>query len=414
MFENFTPPPFTTYIIPFFFILIGIEVWISIRKQKKFYRLNVSIADLSTGIVSQLWGLFQRGIGLVAYFFIYEHFKIFEFSLVSPFAWLLCLLLQDFLFYWFHRISHEVNFFWAAHVLHHYSEEYNLIVALRLTGLGGLFSWVFNLPLAFLGFHPWMFLGVGQINLIYQFWVHTKTIDKIGKVGEYLLSTPSHHRVHHSINTKYIDRNHGGIFIIWDRMFGTFQEEEEECVYGTVEPLQSFNPVYANFYYYLKLFKQSFYAKGIMNKIKVFFKPPGWIPSNGEKPADFLPIPEVNPRTFVKYDPKVTGEVYSYAVAWFVGILVGSFAVLLFIGKLSLISQILFAVWVTLSLVSINEMMEGKPHGQVYEMIRLVFGFWLLSYFELGWGSYAIGVVFLLMAGIFFYRIRTLDVPGRI
>ncbi|BDA78145.1 sterol desaturase [Leptospira kobayashii] len=404
MFENFTPPPFVTFAIPVFFLLIGIEVLIGIKRQRELYRLNDSIADLSTGIISQLWGLFQKGVGLFAYFYVYEHFRIFEFALTNPLAWVICLVLQDFCYYWFHRVSHEVNFFWAGHVIHHHSEEYNLVVALRQTGLGGLSSWVFYVPIALLGFHPWMFLGVGQINLIYQFWVHTKAVDKIGKVGEYLLSTPSHHRVHHAINPKYIDRNHGGIFIIWDRMFGTFQVEEEECVYGTVKPLKSFNPVYANYHYYAELCKQAFHAKGILNKIKVFLMPPGWFPPEGNKAGGFLPIPEVSARSFVKYDPKPNAEVRSYTTAWFVGILLGSFAFLLFVTKFTMLSQALFAIWVTLSLVSINAMIEGKSWGGTLEIIRLILGFGLLGYFGLGWVSYAIGTVFLVMAGFYLYR----------
>ncbi|MCU0825381.1 MAG: sterol desaturase family protein, partial [Leptospira sp.] len=204
MFENFTPPKFVTFAIPVFFLLIGIEVWIGNRKNKALYRLNDSIADLSTGILSQLWGLFQKGIGLFAYFYIYEHFRFFEFALNNPWAWILCIVGQDFCYYWSHRLAHEVNILWAGHVIHHHSEEYNLVVALRQTGLGGLISWIFYVPLALIGFHPWMYLASGQINLIYQFWVHTKAVGKLGKVAEFILSTPSHHRVHHAINPKYI------------------------------------------------------------------------------------------------------------------------------------------------------------------------------------------------------------------
>lgn len=226
-------------------------------------------------------------MGLYAYFYIYEHFRFFEFAMTNPWAWVLCIVGQDFCYYWSHRLAHEVNFLWAGHVIHHHSEEYNLVVALRQTGLGGLVSWIFYVPLALFGFHPWMYLASGQINLIYQFWVHTKAVGKIGKIGEYLLSTPSHHRVHHAINPIYIDKNHGGIFIIFDRMFGTFREETEPCVYGTVKPLRSFNPVYANFHYYWELLKQAFQAEYFLDKILVFFKPPGWIPRQGQNPQDF-------------------------------------------------------------------------------------------------------------------------------
>lgn len=404
MFENFTPPPYVTFAIPGFFLLIGIEVWIGFRKNKALYRLNDSIADLSTGILSQLWGLFQKGIGLFAYFYIYEHFRVFEFAMTSPWAWVLCIVGQDFCYYWSHRLAHEVNILWAGHVIHHHSEEYNLVVALRQTGLGGLVSWIFYVPLALLGFHPWMYLASGQINLIYQFWVHTKAVGKIGKVGEFLLSTPSHHRVHHAINPKYIDKNHGGIFIIWDRLFGTFQVEEEECVYGTVKPLRSFNPVYANVHYYWELIKQSIGAKHWLDKFLVFFMRPGWIPGDGNKPSGYLPIPEVNAKEFVKYDPNPNSEVRSYTTAWFVGVLLLSFGFLLFVTKFTLVSQILVSLWVTLSLVSINAMIEGKSWAQVLEITRLLCGFIVLGYFEVGWTVYGIGILFLAMSAVFFYR----------
>lgn len=404
MFENFQAPQIVTFAIPVFFLLIGIEVYIGYRKNKDLYRLNDSIADLSTGIISQIWGLFQKGVGLYAYFYIYEHFRFFEFAMTNPWAWVLCIVGQDFCYYWSHRLAHEVNFLWAGHVIHHHSEEYNLVVALRQTGLGGLVSWIFYVPLALVGFHPWMYLASGQINLIYQFWVHTKAVGKIGKIGEYILSTPSHHRVHHAINPIYIDKNHGGIFIIFDRMFGTFREETEPCVYGTVKPLRSFNPVYANFHYYWELIKQAFQAEYFLDKILVFFKPPGWIPRQGNKPAGFLPIPEVSPKTFQKYDPKPAGEVKTYTTTWFVLVLLLSFAFLLFVPKFSLVSQILVTIWVTLSLVSINALIENKSWAGALEITRLLFGFLVLGYFDVGWAYYAIGIVCLVVAGIYLYR----------
>ncbi|TGM48018.1 sterol desaturase family protein [Leptospira biflexa] len=404
MFENFRAPQIVTFAIPVFFLLIGIEVYIGYRRNKDLYRLNDSIADLSTGIISQIWGLFQKGVGLYAYFYIYEHFRFFEFAMTNPWAWVLCIVGQDFCYYWSHRLAHEVNFLWAGHVIHHHSEEYNLVVALRQTGLGGLVSWIFYVPLALFGFHPWMYLASGQINLIYQFWVHTKAVGKIGKIGEYLLSTPSHHRVHHAINPIYIDKNHGGIFIIFDRMFGTFREETEPCVYGTVKPLRSFNPVYANFHYYWELLKQAFQAEYFWDKILVFFKPPGWIPRQGQKPAGFLPIPEVSPTSFQKYDPKPVSEVKAYTTTWFVLVLLLSFTFLLFVPKFSMVSQILVTIWVTLSLVAINALIENKSWAGAMEITRLLFGFLVLGYFDVNWAYYAIGIVCLVVAGIYLYR----------
>jgi hypothetical protein len=287
-------------------------------------------------------------------------------------GWMAAIVLWDFCYYWLHRLSHEVNILWAGHVIHHHSEEYNLIVALRQTSLGGILSWIFFIPMAFLGFHPWVFLAAGQLNLIYQYWVHTKTIKTIGTVGEFLLSTPSHHRVHHAINPQYIDRNHGGIFIIWDRLFGTFEKEVEEPVYGTVKPLQSFNPVWANYHYYWEILKMAYNAEGVLNKLKVFYKPPGWYPSTKEKAEGYLPIPKVSEETFVKYNPEISTSKKVYVITWFIFVLLISFGYLLFHVKLEIQSKILISLWIALSLLSLNAILESKKWSKWLDVVRLV------------------------------------------
>lgn len=376
-------PPFITYAIPVFFLLIFGEMALGFFQKKKYYRLNDSIVDLSTGIISQLWGLFQKGVTLFAYFYLYENFRLFTIPMDSIMAWIACMILWDFCYYWFHRISHEVNLFWAGHVIHHTSEEYNLIVALRQTGIGSFVSWPFYLPIALLGFHPWMFLACGQLNLIYQFWVHTKAVKSLGKIGEFFLSTPSHHRVHHAINPEYIDKNHGGILIIWDRIFGTFQKEEAPPVYGTVKPLASFNPVWANFHYLVDILKMSWNAKGIWNKIKVWFMPPGWEPPTKDRPvAVFHTPPPVSPETFQKYDPPATKFQKYYTLFWFGVTLIGSFLVLLFVNKLNYFDLILLTAAITISLVSYGWILEARKIALYSEFIRFVsLGF--LSYYYL-------------------------------
>jgi hypothetical protein len=226
--------------------------------------------------------------------------------------------------------------------------------------------------MAFLGFHPWVFLAAGQLNLIYQYWVHTKTIKTIGTVGEFLLSTPSHHRVHHAINPQYIDRNHGGIFIIWDRLFGTFEKEVEEPVYGTVKPLQSFNPVWANYHYYWEILKMAYNAQGVLNKLKVFYKPPGWYPSTKEKEEGYLPIPKVSEETFVKYNPEISTSKKVYVITWFIFVLLISFGYLLFHVKLEIQSKILISLWIALSLLSLNAILESKKWSKWLDVVRLV------------------------------------------
>ena len=168
----------------------------------------------------------------------------------------------DFCFYWFHRIAHEYAAPWATHVVHHQSEEYNLAVALRQSAFEGCFAWVFYLPLAVIGFPPIWYVSMKAINLLYQFWIHTEAIDRLGPL-EWVMNTPSHHRVHHARNPKYLDKNYAGMFIIWDRMFGTFQPEEEQPVYGITKPLQSWNPLWANLAAWVELFEDAWHAPRI-------------------------------------------------------------------------------------------------------------------------------------------------------
>jgi hypothetical protein len=188
------------------------------------------------------------------------------------------LLLYDLCYYWLHRAGHEVAIFWAAHVVHHQSQEYNLSTALRQTASGGLLGWIFYLPLALLGVPPLLFGIVALVDLLYQFWVHTEHVGKLGWFDRVFCS-PSNHRVHHAVNEGYVDRNYGGILVVWDRMFGTFQEEHEPCVYGTRAPLNSWDPLWANLEVYAGLAATAWRTPRWRDKLALWFKPPGWEPA---------------------------------------------------------------------------------------------------------------------------------------
>ena len=203
-------------------------------------------------------------------------------------------------------MSHQVNALWAAHIVHHQSEEYNLTVALRQSWFQGWFSWVFYLPLAFAGFDPIMFLTLSSFNTLYQFWIHTRAIKSMGFL-EYILNTPSHHRVHHGSNPKYIDKNHAGTLIIWDRLFGTFQKEEEEVYYGITKPLASWNPFWANIHYWDDLVKTARQSPKISDKIKVFINPPGWFPDHL---GGFQNAPEIDVTSYKKYNPEFQSKLW--------------------------------------------------------------------------------------------------------
>ena len=196
------------------------------------------------------------GIGGYAFYLAETQFALWRMDENSLFTWIFAFIAYDFFYYWFHRISHERQIFWASHVAHHQSEDYNLSTALRQTGTGFLISWVFYIPLFLIGVPSYVYVSVATLNLVYQFWVHTEHIPKLGWY-ELFFITPSNHRVHHARNEAYIDKNYGGVFIIWDRFFGTFKEEDEDkpCIYGLRSPIRTFNPIWANFHIYVKMIR---------------------------------------------------------------------------------------------------------------------------------------------------------------
>jgi sterol desaturase/sphingolipid hydroxylase (fatty acid hydroxylase superfamily) len=310
--------------IPVFFVLIGLELLIARLLERDYYRLADSLADLSCGMLQQLLEVLVKTLLFAGYLYVWTHFRLLEIDGASPLAWLLCFLGVDLLYYWFHRLSHEVNAFWAAHVVHHQSEEYNLAVALRQGAIQGWFSWVFYLPLALLGFPPLLFLAASSFNTLYQFWIHTRVIGRLGPL-DWLLNTPSNHRVHHGRNPRYIDRNHGGTLIVWDRLFGTYQAEDEPVVYGITTPLRSWNPLWANLHYWVELVAKARRVSRISDRLRLFLRPPGWQPA---ELGGFVPAPEVDAASYRKWDTPLPRSLGLYALAQFCVVLLGTLGVL--------------------------------------------------------------------------------------
>jgi sterol desaturase/sphingolipid hydroxylase (fatty acid hydroxylase superfamily) len=268
-------PNLIHYAIPFFMLTVIIEVILTVKVRLEHYEFKDAATSIAMGLGNVTIGLFTKGLVLAVFYFFYQfHLITIPFSWWS---WILILFAEDFCYYWFHRISHENRFFWASHVVHHSSQKYNLSTALRQTWSGSFFSFIFWIPLAIIGFHPIMILIQMSISLLYQYWIHTELIDKLPKWFEAIFNTPSHHRVHHATNPQYLDRNHAGIFIIWDRIFGTFEPEVEKPVYGLVKNIETNNPVKVAFLEWYFMFKDFFTSKtSIINKIKYLYKPPGW------------------------------------------------------------------------------------------------------------------------------------------
>ena len=230
------------------------------------------------GIGNVLLTFFSKAIVLFCFLYIYNNFRLFTIP-ITWWSFILLLFADDFCYYWFHRISHECRLFWASHVVHHSSQKYNLSTALRQTWSGGFYTFIFWIILPFLGFHPGMILLQMSVSLIYQFWIHTETINKLPKWFEAIFNTPSHHRVHHGSNPIYLDRNHAGIFIIWDRLFGTFQAEldTEKVKYGLTANINTHNPIKIAFHEWISMLKDASMKKvSLVNRLKYLVKSPGW------------------------------------------------------------------------------------------------------------------------------------------
>ena len=246
------------YAVPFFLLALLLELAIDRIRGTGLYRSNDAINSLSAGTISTTTGYFTRLLPAIILAYVLQNFALvevdlawFDFSPRGIALWALALIGFDFCYYWSHRMGHEISIIWASHAVHHQSEDYNLSTALRQTSTGFLYTWVFYLPLFLLGMPFEVFVTVNALDLIYQFWVHTQLINKLGWADR-ILVTPSNHRVHHAQNEIYIDRNYGGILILWDRLFGTFQEEldDEPMVFGVRKPLANWNPFWANLQVY--------------------------------------------------------------------------------------------------------------------------------------------------------------------
>ncbi|ARV14063.1 sterol desaturase family protein [Polaribacter sp. SA4-12] len=268
-------PNLIYYAIPFFLITVIIEVILTVKVKLEDYEFKDAGTSITMGLGNVAIGIITKGIVLAVFIFVYEY-RVFTISF-AWYSWAILLFAEDFVYYWNHRIAHESRLFWASHVVHHSSKKYNLSTALRQTWTGGFYTFIFWIPLILIGFHPIMVLTQMSISLLYQYWIHTELIKKMPNWFEAIFNTPSHHRVHHATNPQYLDRNHAGIFIIWDRLFGTFEPEVEKPRYGLVTNLETHNPVkvaFTEWYYLLTDFISS--KTSILNKFKYLIKPPGW------------------------------------------------------------------------------------------------------------------------------------------
>ena len=294
-----------TLAVPVFLLLIVIEYLYGLKVGKNNYKLSDTFTSLGLGLISRFPPLLNIGLQGAAFVYVGSYLNLKLLPLDSPITWIVGFLLYDLSYYWMHRMHHEIKVLWATHSVHHHGEEFNLSTALRQTSTGWLWKWVFYIPMIMVGVPGEVFVTVAGINLVYQFWVHTKHIGHLG-ILEKIFITPMNHGVHHAKNAEYIDANYGGVFIIWDRMFGTYIPERPDIkpVYGTVKPLNSWNPVWANFQVFYQMVQDTINTKKFSNKLKIWYGPTSW------RPDDVLEHnPDPDPARFKeKFNPPLTRE----------------------------------------------------------------------------------------------------------
>lgn len=333
---------------PVFFALIALEYWVSVRRGLRVYRMHDMVASLSCGILSQVTALFTKAFMVGIYAFCFEHLALTRLPMDNLAVWAAGLFLYDFFYYWNHRFGHDKALFWAAHAVHHQSEDYNLSTALRQTSTGWIGSWVFYLPMAVMGFPPEMYAALALIDLLYQYWVHTQLVGRLGWFDRVFCS-PSNHRAHHAVNDRYLDKNYGGILILFDRWFGTFVEEDpsDPPVFGTRSPLRNWNPLWANFQVYVAIWRDAAKARSWWDKLRIWWMPPGWRPQDvaeGEPKDGF----DIEVQRY--YDPQLTRS-SQWLLAMLLAASLGATSLLLWHAhELALSVQLLWALGLTVLL----------------------------------------------------------------
>ena len=346
---------------PVFLLLIAAEIAWGIARGRNTYRLNDAVNSIGLGMLSEITNVFTRLLRVGIYTAVYAHVSLVPTGEAQAFwstwyGWLLALLFYDFCYYWLHRAGHEVAIFWASHVVHHQSQDYNLSTALRQTSSGALLGWIFYLPMALAGVPPLVFGVVALVDLLYQFWVHTEHVPKLGWFDRWFCS-PSNHRVHHAVNDRYLDRNYGGVLIVWDRLFGSFQEEDERCVYGTRTPLESWDPLWSNFEVYWALARDAWHARRWSDKLRVWIKPPGWRPPDV---AARFPRPAFDLQGVRRFDPPVSRSVAWTGAAHFV-LLLGAVSVFLWHAYgMAAAPSVVWLAALTAVLWGISALLQGR------------------------------------------------------
>ena len=359
---------YIVYAVPAFFVLIGVELVVGIWRGRNTYRVADAVTSIGTGVLSVVTGVFTRGLRLGLYTWGFASLSLVQLPAGHWAVWLLAILGYDFAYYWFHRLSHERNLLWASHAVHHQSEDFNLSTALRQSSTGFLFDWPFYLPLAILGVPPVVFATAAAINLLYQYWVHTQHVGKLGWLDRVLV-TASNHRVHHGQNAAYIDRNYGGMLILWDRLFGTYAEEQDDdpVIYGVRKPLASWNPVWANLHGYGTLLRDARLADNWRDRLRVWFARTGWRPPAA---AALAPSAAADLSRFRRYDTPLSRRRKSYVLCQFALVVVAAVAFLALASQWPLWRGMTAMLLIAYSLASLGWLLEGRRGARRAEVVR--------------------------------------------
>ncbi|MBM3781340.1 MAG: sterol desaturase family protein [Acidobacteria bacterium] len=355
--------------IPVFFAMFAVEAVVAQWQRRSVYRLDDTLSNLSLGLLSQVAGVFTRVLTVGVYAVLFEHARVATLPASHPLVWVGALVAYDFCYYWQHRLGHERTLLWAAHVVHHQSEHYNLSTALRQTSSGWLLGWMFYMPLAVAGVPPSVFAVVALIDLLYQFWVHTELVGSLGWFDRWFAS-PSNHRVHHAVNDRYLDRNYGGIFMVWDHLFGTFVDEDaaHPPVYGTRAPLRSWNPAWANAEVYAGLVRELRAAPGPGAWWQVLTGRTGWHLSG----AGMAPAATAFSLDRAAYDPRPSRSLLAYGVVQYAVLAAGGVQFLVMQPGQSLLNLAPMAMWIAVSLSTLGMALDNRPSGMRAERARLM------------------------------------------
>ena len=356
------------YVVPVFTLMIFCEFLYGYLRKRNNYRLNDTVTSIGLGLMSRYPALLGLGVQGLVYAFIAKQFNLGFLGSYDPYVWVIAFVLYDLSYYWLHRSHHQIKVLWASHVVHHHGEEFNLSTALRQTGTDFLFKWIFYTPMLLLGIPVEIFVTVAALNLIYQFWVHTEHIGRLG-VLEYILVTPSNHRIHHAQNKEYIDANYGGVFILWDRMFGTFIDERDDLkpIYGTSKPLNSWNPLWANLEVWSEMIKDTWRTRRWRDKIALWFSKPKWRPADV---SEKYPIKKNDLTQFRKFDTKTSlfAKIFGFTHLVFVSIYTQG--VLFNSASIAYVDLMLISFNIVTLMVFASFMYENRVFVYYLELIR--------------------------------------------